>query len=153
MSIHYRQYTDTLSILNYLQNYHLWRKKGQKFVLYYPENHWRIHLGLTCAIFASKTLSRRLPSNSVAAPFSIRVTSCQYELAVIFFHVICVSTLPWIHRHVVSFREYFDNRYFRQSITALVPCAFLPARPELCLLFSHLKYIILIPFRELMWCF
>ena len=38
MSIHYRQYTDTFSILNYLQNHCLWRKNGQKLVLYYLEN-------------------------------------------------------------------------------------------------------------------
>ena len=30
MSIHFRQYTDTLSILNYLQNHRLWRKKRSK---------------------------------------------------------------------------------------------------------------------------
>ena len=35
MSIHYEQYTDTFSILNYLQNHCLWRKNGQKLVLYY----------------------------------------------------------------------------------------------------------------------
>ena len=38
MSIHYQQYTDTFSILNYLQNHRLWRKNGQKLVLYYLEN-------------------------------------------------------------------------------------------------------------------
>ena len=38
MLIHYRQYTDTFSILNYLQNHCLWRKNGQKLVLYYLEN-------------------------------------------------------------------------------------------------------------------
>ena len=41
MSIHYRQYTDPFSILNlvnYLQNHCLWRKNGQKLVLYYLEN-------------------------------------------------------------------------------------------------------------------
>ena len=38
MSIHYRQITDTFSILNYLQNHCLWRKNGQKLVLYYLEN-------------------------------------------------------------------------------------------------------------------
>ena len=38
MPIHYQQYTDTFSILNYLQNHRLWRKNGQKLVLYYPEN-------------------------------------------------------------------------------------------------------------------
>ena len=38
MSIHYRQYTHTFSILNYLQNHHLWRKNGQKLELYYLEN-------------------------------------------------------------------------------------------------------------------
>ena len=30
MSIHYRQYTDTFSILNFLQNHCLWRKKRSK---------------------------------------------------------------------------------------------------------------------------
>ena len=30
MPIHYRQYTDTFSILNYLQNHCLWRKKRSK---------------------------------------------------------------------------------------------------------------------------
>ena len=30
MSIHYPQYTDTFSILNYLQNHRLWRKKQSK---------------------------------------------------------------------------------------------------------------------------
>ena len=30
MSIHYRQYTDIFSILNYLQNHCLWRKKRSK---------------------------------------------------------------------------------------------------------------------------
>ena len=38
MSIHYRQYTDTFSILNHLQNHCLWRKNGQKLVQYYLEN-------------------------------------------------------------------------------------------------------------------
>ena len=39
MSIHYRQYTDTFSILNHLQNHRLWREKnGQKLALYYFEN-------------------------------------------------------------------------------------------------------------------
>ena len=38
MLIHFRQYTETFSILNYLQNHRLWRKNGQKLVLYYLEN-------------------------------------------------------------------------------------------------------------------
>ena len=38
-------------------------------------------------------------SNPVAAPFSIRVTSCQYK-----------------NQHYVSFREYSDNRYFWKLI-------------------------------------
>ena len=38
MSINYQQYTDTFSILNYLRNHCLWRKSGQKMVLYHLEN-------------------------------------------------------------------------------------------------------------------
>ena len=48
-------------------------------------------------------------------PFNKRVTSCQYELAVIFFCVVCVSTLPWVidmsYRSVnIPAINTFDNR-------------------------------------------
>ena len=38
MLIHYRQYTDTFSSLNYLQNHCCGEKNVQKLVLYYLEN-------------------------------------------------------------------------------------------------------------------
>ena len=49
----------------------------------------------------------------------LRVTSCRYELAVIFTCRLCID-IAMSNQHVVSFREYSDNRYFRQSITALL---------------------------------
>ena len=55
----------------------------------------------------------------VLMPFSIRVTSCWYELVVIFTCRLCID-IAMSNQHVVLFCEYSDNRYFRQSITALL---------------------------------
>ena len=45
----------------------------------------------------------------ILMPFNIRVTSCRYELAVIFTCRLCID-IAMSNRHVVSFREYSDNR-------------------------------------------
>ena len=45
----------------------------------------------------------------VLMPFNIRVTSCRYELAVIFTWCLCID-IAMSNRHFVSFREYSDNR-------------------------------------------
>ena len=45
----------------------------------------------------------------VLMPFNIRVTSCRYELAVIFTCRLCID-IAMSNRHVVSFRDYSDNR-------------------------------------------
>ena len=83
--------TDTFSIptkslfVNFVE-----KKNWSKLVLYYPENHQKIRLGLSCAMFTSET--NFPPGCRLVMPFSIRVKSCQYELAVIFFRVVYVST-------------------------------------------------------------
>ena len=137
MSIRYRQYTD--SILNYLQNHHLWRKNGKKLVLHYLKNSKlptkssfvekkMVKIGTIlsrksskdpswlamCNVYFRNELLTALPARSM--PFSIRVTSCRYELAVILL-LLCID-IAMSNRHVISFREYSANRYFRQSITA-----------------------------------
>ena len=116
MPIHYQQYTDTFSILNYQQNHCLWRKNGQKLVLYYLENSKlptkpsfvekkTVKIGtilsrksskkdpsrlVTCAMFTSET---NYPPGCwhVLMPFNIRVSSCRYELAVIFTCRLCID--------------------------------------------------------------
>ena len=45
----------------------------------------------------------------ILMPFNIRVTSCRYELAVIFTCRLCID-IAMSNRHVVSFREYSDNQ-------------------------------------------
>ena len=141
MSIHYRQYTDTFSILNYLQNHCLWRKKrskvgpilSRKFQITYKvivcgekgQNwYYSIQKIIKRSILASQVqclLQKRTWVPGAFVPFSIRVTSCRYELAAIFVFVcrLCID-IAMSNRHVVSFREYCDNRYFRQLITALL---------------------------------
>ena len=136
MSIHYSQYTDTFFILNYLQNYRLWRKTdGQKLVLHYLDNSKlptkssfveekkTVKIGTIlsrksskdpswlamCNVYFRNELPTRLPARLM--PFSIRVTPCRYELAVIFTCHLCID-IAMSNRHVVSFREYSDNRYF-----------------------------------------
>ena len=42
-------------------------------------------------------------------PFNLRVTSCRYELAVIFTCRLCID-IAMSNQHVVSFHEYSDNR-------------------------------------------
>ena len=141
MSIHNRQYADTFSILNYLQNHCLWRKKrskvgpllSRKFQITYKiivcgEETAKIGTILSwkslkdpswlamCNVYFRDELSTGLPAH--LKPFSIRVTSCQYELAVIFMCRLCID-IAMSNRHVVSFCEYSNNRYFQQSITAL----------------------------------
>ena len=131
MSIHYRQYTHTFSILNYLKNHcgeknglklvlyylensklptksSLMEKKQSKLVLYYPENHRKIHLGWPCAMFTSET---NFPAGCrcVSMPFNIRVASCRYEVAVISTCRLCID-IAVSNRYVVSFREYSNNR-------------------------------------------
>ena len=69
-----------------------------------------------CNVYFRNKLPNGLPVRLM--PFSIRVTSCQYELAVIFTSHLGIDT-AMSNRHVVSFCEYSDNRYFQQSITAL----------------------------------
>ena len=69
-----------------------------------------------CNVYFRNKLPTGLPAHLMS--FSIRVTSCQYELVVIFTCRLCID-IAKSNRHVVSFREYSDNRYFRQSITAL----------------------------------
>ena len=127
-----RQYTDTFSILNYLQNHCLWRKKTVKTWSYiiwkipnYLENHrlWRkkpVKIGTILFRKSSKDPSwlamcniyvrNKLPSGCqcVLMPFNIRVTSCRYELAVIFTCRLCID-IAMSNRHV-SFGEYSDNR-------------------------------------------
>ena len=72
----------------------------------------------------SMELSTGLPARWI--PFSIRVTSCRYELVVIFTCRLCIDFVM-SNQHVESFCEYSDNQYFRQSITALsAPAAPLP---------------------------
>ena len=125
--------TDTFSIVNYLQNHCLWRKNGQKLVLYYlenpklptkssfvekkrsklvlyyPENHRNSHLGKPCAVFTSET---NFPPGCrlVLMPFNIRVTSCRYELAVIFMCRLCIDIAMSEQSTCLSFRDYSDNR-------------------------------------------
>ena len=70
-----------------------------------------------CNVYFRNKLLTGLPARLM--PFSIRVTSCQYELAVIFTCRSCMD-IAMSNRHVVSFREYSDNRYFRQLIIALI---------------------------------
>ena len=138
MSIHYRQYIDTFSILNYLQNHCLWRKKrskvspilSRKFQITYeisvcgkkktvkigtilPRKSSKDPSWLACAMFYFRN---ELPIGLLARlmPFSIRVTSCRYKLAVIFACRLC-SDIAMSNQHVVLFREYltidtFDNR-------------------------------------------
>ena len=70
-----------------------------------------------CSVYFRNKLPTGLPVHLM--PFSIRVTSCQYELAVIFTCRLCID-IAMSNQHVISFCEYSDNRYFRQSITALM---------------------------------
>ena len=72
-----------------------------------------------CNVYFRNELPTGLPAHLM--PFSIWVTSCRYELAVIFMCRLCID-IGMSNRHVVSFCEYSDNRYFRQSITALSHC-------------------------------
>ena len=116
MSIHYRQYTDTVSILNYLQNHCLWRKNSQNWYYIIQKIIKRSILASHCQVYFRNELPTRLPARLMA--FSIRVTSCRYELAVIFTCRLCID-IARSNRHVVSFLEHSDTRYFRQSITAL----------------------------------
>ena len=66
-----------------------------------------------CNVHFRNKLPTRLPACLI--PFSIRVT---HELAVIFMCRLCFD-IAMSNQHVVSFHEYSDNQYFRQSITAL----------------------------------
>ena len=70
----------------------------------------------TCNVYFRNKLPTGLPG--CLMPFSIRVTSCRYKLAVIFTCRLCID-IAMSNLHVISFREYSDNRYFLQSITAL----------------------------------
>ena len=45
----------------------------------------------------------------ILMPFDIRVTSCRYELAVIFTCRLCID-ITMSNRHVILFHEYSDNR-------------------------------------------
>ena len=127
MSIHYRQYTDTFSILNlvnYLQNHCLWRKKrskvgpilSRKFQITYKIivcGEKTVKIGTILSRKSSKEPSwlANFPPGCrrVLMPFNIRVTSCRYELAVIFTCRLCID-IAMSNRHVVSFRDYSDNR-------------------------------------------
>ena len=60
-----------------------------------------------CNVYIRNELPTGLPA--VLIPFNIRVTSCRYDLAVIFTYRLCIDT-AMSNRHVVSFREYSDNR-------------------------------------------
>ena len=70
-----------------------------------------------CNVYFRNELPTGLPAHLM--PFSIRVTSCRCELAVIFTCCLCID-IAMSNQHVELFREYFDNRYFWQSITALI---------------------------------
>ena len=141
MSIHYRQYTDAFSILNYLQNHLLWRKNWKKSSKVGPLLSRKFQITykiIVCGEKIGTILSRKsskdpswlamcnvyfrneLPTGLLVRlmPFSIRMTSCQYERAVIFTCRLCIN-IAMSNRHVVSFREYFDNQNSRQSIPAL----------------------------------
>ena len=142
MSMHYRQFTDTFSILNYLQNHCLWRKKwskvgdllSRKFQITYKiivcgEKTVKIGTILSrklskdpswlamCNVNFRNELLTGLPAHLM--PFSIRVTTFRYKLVVIFTCRLCID-IAMSNRHVESFCEYSDNRYFWQSITALL---------------------------------
>ena len=116
MSIHYRQYTDTFSILNYLQNHRLWRKMVKTGTILSRKSSKDPSWLAMCNVYFRNELPTGLPAYLM--PFSIRVTSCWNEHAVFFTCHLCIDTAI-SNQHVVSFREYSDNRYFRQSITAL----------------------------------
>ena len=138
MSIHYRQYTDTFSILNYLQNHRLRRKKRSKVGPILSRKFQTTYKIIVCGEKNGTILSRKsskdpswlamcnvyirneLPTGLPAhlMPFSRRVTSCWYKLAVIFMCHLCIDN-AMSNRRVVSFCEYSDNQYFQQSITAL----------------------------------
>ena len=70
MSIHYRQYSDTFSILNYLQNHCLWRKNGEKLVLYYPENH-QLRSKSSFVVKKRSKVCTILSEKSLKNPFSL----------------------------------------------------------------------------------
>ena len=59
-----------------------------------------------CNVHFRNELPTGLPARLM--PFSIRVTSCRYDLAVIFTCGLCID-IAISNRHVISFREYSDN--------------------------------------------
>ena len=77
----------------------------------------------SCLAMCNVYFRNKLPTGLLARlmPFSIRVTSCRYKLAMIFTCRLCID-IAISNQHVVSFHEYSDNRYFWQSITALIYC-------------------------------
>ena len=147
----YRQYTDTFSILNYLQNHRLWRgekkkkKKRSKFGLLLSRKFQITYKIIVCGeitvkigtilsrtsskdpswlamcnVYFRNELPTRLPARLM--PFSIRVTSCRYELAVIFTCRLCIDItmsnwtcciVPWIFQQSILYKidnsTNFDN--------------------------------------------
>ena len=88
MSIHYRQYTDTFSILNYLQNHRLWGKTVKIGILSRKSSKDPSRLAM-CNVYFRNELRTGLLARLM--PFSIRVTSCPYKLAVIFTCRLCID--------------------------------------------------------------
>ena len=100
-------------IPNYLQNHRLWRKmvKIGTTILSIKSSKDPSWLAM-CSVYFRNNFSN---SCQRVMPFSIRVTSCQYKLPVIFFCVVCVSILPRVidmsYRSVnIPTIDTFDNR-------------------------------------------
>ena len=126
MSIHYRQYTDTFSILNCLQNNCLWRKKQSKvgpilsgkFQITYKITVCREKTGKIATILSRK-LSKD-PSwlamcnvyirNKLLTRLLARFNAIQHKGDILIFTCRLCIDIAMSNRHVVSFREYSDNR-------------------------------------------
>ena len=98
-------------IPNYLQNHRLWRKKRSNWYYIIQKIIERSILASHVQYKNNVYIRNELPPGCrrVLMPFNIRVTSCRYELAVIFTCRLCID-IAMSNRHVVSFREYSDNR-------------------------------------------